>query len=976
MTDDTQVDQEADEPASPPNKKQRPDEVSATATRTNSELSLAAKSGSNLDFSALHQDLSPAGCSAKALAEGSELEPSSGPVVRQESVTFSADAVRRELGEQGTPVPSLVRKPAIMFEEMKKESRDDLPATLPAEAEALPQLPPEKMAKYDSWWKQWGRSASRDSDVSSAAESSEGSVDVLQTVTQMPEGPLKSALLEVLMQKEPAQVQSPAQAPPSVPQQPVQAPPSVPLQPVQAPASVPPQPVQAPPSVSGGDDRLQAFAKWMYSGGNGRAHADSGNYKSWAKVLEHFRNDTSEALLFAAKRRQQDRGTSVCRNTGEETFLLFAEESITWTTKKLDQITVEVGADLEVATRLAQMIEQHPHLFKKQPAADVGKPHDAVEPTPNDGTDAAADGSGKKPKGKAKAKAKAKSKADKQIHTELPIMDLPGLAAFKETWTKAVSDAQGHATTMVCELESFESQEKLCELINQAKEGLSKARKDMMAVDVSTESCRTTMDHILMAAKPYVQAYLKHTRIGAAKRENEKKKKVEKEAAPADKVPLQCKISYVVIPIVEIQQVKRLAGAAAARAAGPPKGRGKGRARGRGRSGYMNLLKKKGLAEKVIVYKKWPIFLPSNFAKGLAAAGADAWMQHPANTTFNASARKSAIPILIHGDEGQGKKDRNVLILNWHVLGVQTSSVLFRKFPIVIRGSNLAFSSSGKCLTMEALQAAVVESLSIAANPATAGIRGDATLQYCAGKGDWKYKKDWLCEKKDYSHSQFCRRCNCGQTPAGEHWLDFLHLSFNKPEMVHDNLHANVPETLPLRSLDAWSMDMEAADLLHVLWLGAARDSIGSVIMEIVTFDPRFQQSETFDGALAQVLTMVHDFCEAHGIDKSTIDELSLTKLHVDSVQYDYPLGLSKAFANKVLCSWVAHFLADTTVPQLQRPAVMMWALMQFNWLLEQSGLFFDDATAMRAYHHGILYCQLHVLAALDALQECRPRWK
>ena len=66
----------------------------------------------------------------------------------------------------------------------------------------------------------------------------------------------------------------------------------------------------------------------------------------------------------------------------------------------------------------------------------------------------------------------------------------------------------------------------------------------------------------------------------------------------------------------------------------------------------------------------------------------------------------------------------------------------------------------------------------------------------------------------------------------------------------------------------------------------------------------------------------------------------------------------------------------DTTVPQLQRPAVMMWALMQFNWLLEQSGLFFDDATAMRAYHHGILYCQLHVLAALDALQECRPRWK
>ena len=183
--------------------------------------------------------------------------------------------------------------------------------------------------------------------------------------------------------------------------------------------------------------------------------------------------------------------------------------------------------------------------------------------------------------------------------------------------------------------------------------------------------------------------------------------------------------------------------------------------------------------------------------------------QHPVNTTFDASARRSAIPILIHGDEGQGKKDRNVLILNWHVLGVQTRSVLFRKFPIaapncrvkyvvhsglkvhtktptrgaalrdfalisqVTRGSNLAFASSGKCLTMEAIQSAVVESLSIAANPAAAGIRGDATLQYCAGKSDWKYKKDWLCEKKDDSHSQFCRRCNYGQSPA-EHWLEVL----------------------------------------------------------------------------------------------------------------------------------------------------------------------------------------------------------
>ena len=53
---DTQVDKEEDDQlASPPNKRQRPDEGSV-AMRASSELSLAANSGSQLDFSMLHQD--------------------------------------------------------------------------------------------------------------------------------------------------------------------------------------------------------------------------------------------------------------------------------------------------------------------------------------------------------------------------------------------------------------------------------------------------------------------------------------------------------------------------------------------------------------------------------------------------------------------------------------------------------------------------------------------------------------------------------------------------------------------------------------------------------------------------------------------------------------------------------------------------------------------------------------------------------
>eukprot|EP00439_Symbiodinium_sp_Y106_P043367 s3037_g5.t1 len=100
---------------------------------------------------------------------------------------------------------------------------------------------------------------------------------------------------------------------------------------------------------SGGDDRLEAFQKWIYSGGNGKAieatmrvqrtsedtHGDGGVYKPWSSILDHFKGDTDEALVFAQRRRNEEKGTSTCRNTGVETFLLYKEEYINWTSRKL-----------------------------------------------------------------------------------------------------------------------------------------------------------------------------------------------------------------------------------------------------------------------------------------------------------------------------------------------------------------------------------------------------------------------------------------------------------------------------------------------------------------------------------------------------------------------------------------------------------------------------------------------------------------
>ena len=159
------------------------------------------------------------------------------------------------------------------------------------DAEALPQLPPEKMAKYDSWWMQWGRGSSRDSDatIASSATESDGT-DVMQTVQQMAPGPLKSALLEVLMQKEPV----PAEVQPRP--EPVQAP-SVPVQspgvPVQAPAA-PKVPVS--PGLEPVPNRSAATSGW---GCNSSTHM--AEWKCFSRFCLN-NNDQCSSLFKAWKR--------------------------------------------------------------------------------------------------------------------------------------------------------------------------------------------------------------------------------------------------------------------------------------------------------------------------------------------------------------------------------------------------------------------------------------------------------------------------------------------------------------------------------------------------------------------------------------------------------------------------------------------------------------------------------------------------
>ena len=93
---------------------------------------------------------------------------------------------------------------------------------------------------------------------------------------------------------------------------------------------------------------------------------------------------------------------------------------------------------------------------------------------------------------------------------------------------------------------------------------------------------------------------------------------------------------------------------------------------------------------------------------------------------------------------------------------------------------------------------------------------------------------------------------------------------------------------------------MEAADQLHNLWIGCAKDSLASVFCDIIEYHPMFRGSESWDEALAQLCTLLHDYCDRSGLEKAVIDEISLTKLSIKSITYDFPAAFSKGWANRV----------------------------------------------------------------------------
>eukprot|EP00439_Symbiodinium_sp_Y106_P003063 s9534_g1.t1 len=209
---------------------------------------------------------------------------------------------------------------------------------------------------------------------------------------------------------------------------------------------------------------------------------------------------------------------------------------------------------------------------------------------------------------------------------------------------------------------------------------------------------------------------------------------------------------------------------------------------------------------------------------------------------------------------------------------------------------------------------------------------------------------------------------------------------------------------------------MEAADQLHNLWIGCAKDSLASVFCDIIEYHPMFRGSESWDEALAQLCTLLHDYCDRSGLEKAVIDEISLTKLSIKSITYDFPAAFSKGWANRVGTAFAlekavideisltklsiksitydfpaafskgwanrvgtafaADFLKNTDVEELKVHSVLTWAITEYAWILEQAEMWLTDEQALQAASAGNLYLEAHVYLARKALLQGRPRFK
>lgn len=176
-------------------------------------------------------------------------------------------------------------------------------------------------------------------------------------------------------------------------------------------------------------------------------------------------------------------------------------------------------------------------------------------------------------------------------------------------------------------------------------------------------------------------------------------------------VLIHCPVTYVTVPIADLRWKPAKTGKAKVKLRGKTAFWG---SRGRRRK----IISKKR-AETSVSYCKWPVLNPSYLFGELIRAGATEVLQsqdwswrafweaaertedwcrnHPVLSHLDPEQRDKAVAAAFHGDEGQGKRNRNMLVLSWSSIGVHGRSE-HTKLPFCVAW--VCMSLSGPSITM------------------------------------------------------------------------------------------------------------------------------------------------------------------------------------------------------------------------------------------------------------------------------------
>ena len=182
------------------------------------------------------------------------------------------------------------------------------------------------------------------------------------------------------------------------------------------------------------------------------------------------------------------------------------------------------------------------------------------------------------------------------------------------------------------------------------------------------------------------------------------------------------------------------------------------------------------------------------------------------------------------------------------------------------------YDKEGRNVTLAQIQQALVTSFNRCCERGTNGVLG-CTAHYVMGKGDWKWRVEFLRQPRHYGNIQsrhaigVCPRCYANK----HNWIDVLGESFNKAEDIESARATACGPNMSIHTLSGWHCDMEMPDVLHTIYLGTGRDLVGSLILQ--TAEACFEGS-TWDERLLQLRAAMQGWCVDNGLRPSTIPEL------------------------------------------------------------------------------------------------------